>query len=231
MRADLQQHEPSAARAYSGIKQAIVSLEFEPGAKLSESMLAQRLEVSRTPVREALIRLASEGLVDIIPQHGTVVSAIRRDILSDAIFAREALETEIVREACRKRTTADIRALRTSLRKQAAAAKSGNYELLYELDDEMHHKFACIARRPNVWQLVSDVKVHMDRARRFTFTDMQVPRIVEQHTRIVDAIEEGQAEAASAVIREHLRYIIANFDVFFLSSNPPLRPGAKVRTG
>lgn len=230
MRADLQQHEPSAARAYTGIKRAIVSLEYEPGAKLSESMLAQRFAVSRTPVREALIRLASEGLVDIIPQHGTVVSPIRRDVLSDAVFAREALETEIVREACRKRTPADVRALRTSLRKQAAAAKSGDYNLLYDLDDEMHHTFARIARRPNVWQLVSDVKVHMDRARRFTFVDTQVPRIVEQHTRIVDAIEEGQPEAASAVIREHLRFIIANFDVFYRPSTPSPEKTGKAKS-
>ncbi|MGA8353133.1 MAG: GntR family transcriptional regulator, partial [Solirubrobacteraceae bacterium] len=86
-------------RVYAILRDAIVSAEFEPGQRLSESELAERLGVSRTPIREALVRLRDDRLVEIVPQLGTYVSRISRQAIDDAQFVRSALEGAAVRIA------------------------------------------------------------------------------------------------------------------------------------
>jgi len=94
---------PMVARAaispqiYERLRRAITTLELAPSESVSEKDLAQKLGVSRTPVREALIRLADEGLIDVLPQRGTFVAPIRLQDVEDAQFIREALEVAVVR--------------------------------------------------------------------------------------------------------------------------------------
>src|SRR3954471_1060919 len=90
---------PARERVYDALREAIVSAELEPGRRLSENELADLLGVSRTPVREALVRLRDDRLVAIVPQLGTFVTLIGSDAVADAHFVREALECSAVRIA------------------------------------------------------------------------------------------------------------------------------------
>src|SRR3954468_21043604 len=100
--------EPARTRAYAALREAIVAMELPPGARLSENELAARLGVSRTPVREALIRLRDEQLVEIAPQRGTFVTPISVRGVLDAQFVREALECAAVRLAAEHATDDDV---------------------------------------------------------------------------------------------------------------------------
>ena len=88
-----------AMQVHNYLRQQILRLDLKPGQALSEKELSLQLSVSRTPVREAFIRLSEEGLVDIFPQRGTIVAPIRMDEIKEAQFLREILETAIVRRA------------------------------------------------------------------------------------------------------------------------------------
>src|ERR671918_331699 len=94
--------EPMTRQVARTLRQAIVSMRIAPGEMLSEQDLAQRFGVSRSPVREALIKLSEAGLVRVLPQRGTQVVKISRKGVEDARFIREAVETAIVRDAAKK---------------------------------------------------------------------------------------------------------------------------------
>ena len=120
----VREHSTTSARvqAYAALREAIVRAELAPGRQLSENELASRLGVSRTPIREALVRLRDERLVEIVPQLGTFVTRISGQAVGDAQFIREALECACVRRAAELATEDDVAALEDNLRAQAAGA-------------------------------------------------------------------------------------------------------------
>lgn len=215
-----QSREPIAGQAYLSIKGRILDLTFEPGELLSETRLASEFGLSRTPVREALKQLETDGLVEVVPQQGTFVSEIRRDMVVDAQYARSALECALAADAARSRTDEDVRQLQFNLSGQSLAVEREDYAALYRLDDEMHQRIAAAAQRPNVWDLVAEVKVHVDRARKLTLQPHHTPNLVEQHRAIIDAIIAKQPAAATKAMQAHLAWLLEHFDEFV----PPPKP-------
>jgi len=209
-----QSREPIAGQAYSSIRQRILDLEFEPGELLSENGLAAEFGLSRTPIREALKRLESDGLVDVVPQQGTFVSEIRRELVMDAQYARSALECALVADAARVRSDEDVRQLQFNLSGQELAVERADYNALYRLDEEMHQRFAIAAQRPAVWDLVAEVKVHVDRARKLTLQPHHAPNLIVQHGRIIDAVIAGRPDEATEAMKVHLSFLLEHFDEF-----------------
>jgi GntR family transcriptional regulator, rspAB operon transcriptional repressor len=207
-----QPREPIAGRAYSSIKRRILDLTLAPGEAISETKLAGEFGLSRTPVREALKRLENDGLVEVIPQQGTFVTPIRREFLLDAQFARSALECALVREAAKKRTDRDMRVLDLNFIDQRAAVDAEDFNLLYRLDEEMHQHIASAAGRPNLWDLISEIKIHMDRARKLTLRPNHGSRLLRQHEKIIEAVREQNAGAAVEAMRVHLNFVVQHFD-------------------
>src|SRR5215210_425816 len=120
--------EPMARQVARALRQAIVSMRIAPGEMLSEQDLAQRFGVSRSPVREAFIKLSQSGLVRVLPQRGTQVVKISRAAVEDARFIREAVECAVVREAAMKATPAMIAALNDSLNRQRRGQRARTTE-------------------------------------------------------------------------------------------------------
>jgi len=201
--------EPMARQVTRALRQAIVTMQLAPGEMLSEQDLARRFGVSRSPVREALIKLSEAGLVRVLPQRGTQVVKISRTGVEDARFIREAVESAVVREAAIKASPAMLAELSASLTRQRRAERSKTTEEFLELDEEFHRLLAEAARRPAAWRMIEDVKPQMDRVR---FLDMKqaVPRhiVIAQHVVIVDAIKAGDPEAAERAMRQHLSEIL-----------------------
>ncbi|CCQ13717.1 Transcriptional regulator, GntR family (fragment), partial [Rhodococcus sp. AW25M09] len=123
-------------RAYRELRLRIVSLTLPPGSPLSENELAEHLSVSRTPVRESLILLAEEGLVQVFPQLGTFVSRVDTDRVADAQFVREAIETASLSDAVASRSDDDLAALRANLTAQAEPGI--DMDQFFELDEQFH---------------------------------------------------------------------------------------------
>ncbi|MCB5175141.1 GntR family transcriptional regulator [Microvirga lenta] len=203
------EREPIARQVTRALRQAIVSMQLLPGEMLSEQELARRFGVSRSPVREALIKLSEAGLVRVLPQRGTQVVKISRAGVEDARFIREAVECAVVREAALKATPVMMSELSASLTRQRRAQRSLSTEDFLALDEEFHRLLAETAGRPSAWRMVEDIKPQMDRVR---FLDMTkaVPRhaVIAQHAVIVDAIKSRDPAAAEAAMRHHMSEIL-----------------------
>ena len=136
----VREHSTTSARvqAYAALREAIVRAELAPGRQLSENELASRLGVSRTPIREALVRLRDERLVEIVPQLGTFVTRISTPAVADAQFIREALECACIRRAAELATEDDIATLEDNIRAQERARDADDFDAFYVLDDAFH---------------------------------------------------------------------------------------------
>ena len=119
----------------------------------------------------------------------------------NAQYAREALEVALAEDAARLRRPQDIVALEQNLAKQQAAVEQRNNARLFELDEELHQLIASAAGRPDIWLMVKDIKIHMDRIRRLGMFDWHVPDIIVQHRRMLDAIAKGSKSEARRAMR------------------------------
>lgn len=210
-------NEPNAAgprqttirlRIFDAVKSAIVQLQLRPGHLLSEAELARQMGVSRQPVREAFIKLAEAGLVEVRPQRGTFVKLISIHEVRNSRFLREAIELAVVRKAAGEIDSAGVAELRHLLRAQEVAL-SGRLLEFMRLDDEFHAAIAAHAGVEHAWRHVVSLKAQLDRVRFLGFPDATPrPQVVMQHGAIVDAIERQDAEAASAMMWKHLNEIV-----------------------
>jgi DNA-binding GntR family transcriptional regulator len=197
--------EPMARQVLRALRQAIVTMQLAPGEMLSEQDLAQRFGVSRSPVREALIKLSESGLVRVLPQRGTQVVKISRTGVEDARFIRAAVECAVVREAAANASPVTITQLNAHLTKQRRAQRATSTEMFLALDEEFHRLLAEAAGRPAAWRMIEDTKPQMDRVR---FLDMTkaTPRhvVIAQHSVIVEAIKDKDPDKAEQAMQEHL---------------------------
>ena len=198
-------------RVFARLLQRILTFDLKPFDEISEGGLAEQMGVSRTPVREALARLAKLQLVDIFPQRGTVIAPLRVSDLKRSQFLRESLELGLLRRALRSPERARLaEALTAEIAVQRTLAGIGDEERFYASDELFHRHIASIAGLPDIWDDISDAKLHMDRFRHLMLASVEtLSVIVEQHERIVSAIEKGDRELAEMALKTHLRRIFA----------------------
>jgi GntR family transcriptional regulator, rspAB operon transcriptional repressor len=205
------EHSTVSARVqvYAALREAIVCAELEPGRQLSENELAGRLGVSRTPVREALVRLRDERLVEIVPQLGTFVTRISTQAVADAQFIREALECACVRRAAELATEEDVAALEDNLRAQERARDGADFDAFYLLDDAFHHTLCDLSEHRAVWPVSQRAKSHLNRVRRLSLpVDSYLSEMLEQHRHVVSAVADNDPDGAEALLRHHLRDVL-----------------------
>ncbi len=188
------------------LRQRIIQNDLEPGVRVSETEIAARYGVSRQPVREAFIKLAEEGLVEVRPQRGTFVCKIAISSVRGAQFVRSAIETEIVVRLATAPDRTLVATLRQLLAEQQAVAESG--QGFVELDDLFHQTLAEAAGQSYAWSVVEGIKSQMNRARYLATAQFPIRPLVEQHTAIVDAIEQGDVPAAQRTMKRHLSEIL-----------------------
>jgi GntR family transcriptional regulator, rspAB operon transcriptional repressor len=202
--------EPTRVQAYAVLREAIVSMRLEPGALLSENELARRLGVSRTPVREALIRLRDERLVRIVPQRGTFVAPISLGAVADAQFVREALECAAVRLAAERATEDGIAGLWANLDAQRRAQDRGDYEAFWLLDEGLHAGLCDLSGHGIASSLARRARGHLDRVRRLSLPrSSYLEEMTSEHERVVTAVAEGDPDGAEAALRLHLRMVLS----------------------
>lgn len=196
---------PKTPQVYDVIRHAIVSLAFPPGAPINEKLICERLEISRTPVREALIQLHAENLVHVVPNSGTFVSPIDLQRLFDGQLVRDALETRVVQFAARKATPAFVRSLDFNMHQQRVLAAEADYDQFYELDEGMHRAICEFGASAEVWKIVYSAKAHLDRVRRLAYPERDHLRIVlGEHEEILEALRARDPDAARQAMQAHL---------------------------
>jgi DNA-binding GntR family transcriptional regulator len=203
-----------ADQVYERLLEEIVSGTLPPGTPMAELDLCDRLGVSRTPVREALIKLADADLVRIYPQSGTVVAPISREAFRHAQFIREHLECALVAEAVRFIDATSLRELGEIIAWQEQAAKPAEF---YARDEAFHQAIARISRHEDVWQVIRQTKIHFDRVRHLTLQEDagHIPLLIEQHREILSGLADLNEERAVAAMRRHLREVFRRADGIF----------------
>lgn len=216
-------------QVFDKIREDIVSGRLAPDTALSEADLCEQLEVSRTPVREALIKLSEEELVVIYPHVGTFVAPISLEAVRVGQYIREHLECALVADAARQIDDAGRERLRENIRDQVAAAN--NPDEFYRLDNVFHALIAELSGYAGAWNAILRAKTQFDRVRYLTVQDAsRVTEILAEHNRIADAIIGGDAEAATSSVRSHLRTVFANIDKLGLQESKPRLPARKKRS-
>jgi DNA-binding GntR family transcriptional regulator len=201
-------HSSMALRVYDAVRGAIVQLQLRPGHLLSEAELARQLGVSRQPVREAFIKLAEAGLVEVRPQRGTFVKLISIREVKNSRFIREAIELAVVRKAATEMTNTGVAELRKIVAAQEIAL-AGRLVDFMQLDDEFHSVIADLADCEHAWRLVVSLKAQLDRVRFLGFPDATPrPQVVAQHAKIVDALDARDGDGAAAMMFKHLNEIV-----------------------
>ncbi|HEY4097276.1 MAG TPA: GntR family transcriptional regulator [Baekduia sp.] len=197
--------------AYAALRTAIVTAQLVPGRRLSENELAGLIGVSRTPVREALLRLRDERLVEVVPQLGTFVTFIEEDAVADAHFVRESLEVNAVRHAPSILDAGALRPIEDNLDAQERAAEVGDDDAFARLDDELHHLLCDLSGRSVAWRLSERARGQLDRVRRLSLPDAGYRRqMLAEHRAVVAAVAAGDADGAERELRHHLRMVLSS---------------------
>jgi len=184
-------------------------LQRRPGAVIAEGEIALSYGVSRTPVREAILRLCDEGLVEIFPQSGIIVSRIPMAALPEAIIVRKALEETTARLAAQLAAPSRILALRSIVERQREADAARNSEAFHQADELFHATIAEIAGHPGIWKLILQVKVNVDRMRRLTLPQAgRMTGVIAEHAAVLSAIEKHDPDGAAATMGKHLERLL-----------------------
>ena len=195
---------------------------LQPSDAIREADIAERLGVSRTPVREALLRLQRLGLVDIFPQSGTRVAPIRLEKVRAAQLIREAVEVEVVRRACRTASDAALAAIGHVIEDQLVAVQRNDMPRLFELDEDFHRAIYRAAGLDAVADELEDLKVHLNRLR---YIGINWPRgadkVTEEHGEILAALTARDEEKAAKAMTRHLRAVLPVLDRLGQSQSPP----------
>lgn len=233
---------------HTELRRRILTLTTPPGAPISENDIAADLGVSRTPVREALILLGDEGLVEVYPQVGTFASLVDIERVRDAQFLRESVEVASLASLAGDRGdggggrgdgegdgdgTSGARLdpeVLARLRENIAAQREAleDSERFFDLDEAFHRDLMTLAGHGGVWPSVVSAKGHLDRARRLGMAEIRpASQNLEQHAAILDAAAAGRGEEAVALLRRHLRSVLEDV-VRIRELHPELfaRPGS-----
>src|ERR1051325_1510213 len=190
------------------VRSSIVTMRLPPATALSEQDIADRLKVSRQPVREAFIKLSEIGLVRVLPQRGTFVTKISEKDVLDARFVREAVECAIARRASAGIASSAVEELRGIIGEQRKAARAKDEERFFVLDDAFHRSLASAADCAYAWKVVEEAKGQMDRVRFLSIPDTMPTELpIVQHQAILDAIAAGRAAAAERAVQQPPREI------------------------
>jgi len=201
----------AASRIYSDLRTELVSLRRSPGEAISEAEIALSYGVSRTPVREAILKLSDEGLLEIFPQSGIFVSRIPVAALPEAIIIRKALEETTARLAAERATSSQILILHSILQRQREADAAGDGNAFHHADEMFHAAIAEVAGYPGIWKLIQQVKVHVDRYRRLTLPQAgRIAQVIAEHEPILEAIEAHDPAGARIAMAIHLERLLGD---------------------
>lgn len=191
--------------AYEAIKHRIITCNLKPGEVLSEGLLSDEMNIGRTPVHQAIDRLASEGLIDVIPRKGIMVTPVSLHEIFDIIDVRLINEAYCVRQVAKLADAADIKKLETNLNDMWKAAKSRNIEAMMNLDREFHGLLSATSRNTILPDIMGNLH---DRSTRLWFISLRSNehhvRVCEQHAAVIEGIKAHDADAAEQAIRDHI---------------------------
>lgn len=194
------------------LRERIQSLTWVPGEVLSRNEIQLEFGVSQTPVRDALIRLAEEGLVEIYPQHATIVSRIDLKQAHQSQFLRTSLEQQVAEELARSPDPRLLDDLESQLHYMGMVSSRGDIEAFLEADWRFHQTMYQAAGVPDLWQLVKHQGSNLERYRKLYHRQNRAPQVLSDHRSIIEAIRNGDVQAARSRAKEHISRSLKNIE-------------------
>lgn len=191
---------------YEELKRNIMSIRLEPGQTMSTQEIATKLNVSRTPVREAFLRLQSEGLVEMIPQRETVVSRIDLKRVDQEKFIRECLELGVVNKFLDKKNRGDIKTMSELIGVQKKCAEEKDFAGFLDADDRFHKTLFDVTDQQMAWETITNRNGHYNRFRiLFIQTEAVLEGSIRQHGEIVRLLEIGEEDGVRKALVSHIQ--------------------------
>lgn len=203
---DIKQNSMSVGEfVYEVIKKNIIDMNIKPGNRISEKEISNLLDVSRTPVREAFIKLSREGLLYILPQRGTYISYIDLNNVEETRFIRKSLENSIMKLATEDFPQEIITKLEENIKVQRKYIKEKDYKKFMELDEEFHEMIYKGCGKGNIWRFIQKINTQYQRLRLLSYiADVNWDQVLDQHEEILRSIKEKDSKLAEEITELHL---------------------------
>ena len=202
---NMDEYLPLRDVVFKTLRQAILKGELEPGERLMEIQLAERLGVSRTPIREAIRKLELEGLVLMIPRKGAEVARISENNLRDVLEVRRTLEELAVDLACQRMTPEELEELKETEEQFAQAVREGDAMQIAQTDERYHEIIYNSTKNEKLVQILNNLREQMYRYRLEYIKDEDKRQILMvEHDQILKALSLRHVQEARIAIREHI---------------------------
>jgi GntR family transcriptional regulator, rspAB operon transcriptional repressor len=201
----LDRARPLREQIYPMVRSLILTGVIRPGDVIDEKAIAAQLNVSRTPVREAVKRLSDEHLVDVIAQSATRAAKMDRQEIEESFLIRRALEMESAAQAAARMTQDHADSLAAILMLHARAVERRNYIEAIGCDDQFHRYITAISNLPRLWSTIEMSKAQLDRCRHLMLPRAgQAEATLEQHREVIRALNSKDPERARMAMKNHL---------------------------
>lgn len=220
---DLRREGSLVEQVYALLRKLIIDLSLPPEFALVEQDVASELNVSKTPVREAIIRLAREGLIKVVPKSGSYVTPINLDRYLEACFVRTQLEVGCVRRlATQGIALSDQVRLRAHIAEQQEALRNDNDIGFFESDESLHKSLFVLAGLPGVWDMLNFAKAELDRVRHLKrqFGIRHRRLVIEEHDALIKAIIARDPVRAERALLDNIGAV--DDEITSISENPQL---------
>ncbi|MQN02312.1 MAG: GntR family transcriptional regulator [Lachnospiraceae bacterium] len=206
LRLDMNSYLPLRDVVFQTLRDAILKGELEPGERLMEIHLANKLGVSRTPIREAIRMLEKEGLAVTIPRKGAQVAQMTEKDLLDVLEIRDALDELAVTDACNRMDEQDFKDLEKAMNDFVVVTKSDDVRAIVEADENFHNVIYRATKNPKLWHIIKNLKEQMYRYRyEYVKQDKDYSDLIEDHQKIVEGLKRKDVDYVKSVMHSHLQ--------------------------
>ena len=197
---------PLRDNVFNALRDAILMGELKPGERLMDIHLANKLQVSRTPIREAIRMLEQEGLAVTIPRKGAQVAKMTEKDLLDVLEIRDALDELAVSDACERMTSEDFRKLEDAMQDFVEVTRTKDVRAIVEADEAFHNVIYEATGNPKLMNIIKNLKEQMYRYRyEYVKQDKDYSDLVTDHSKILDGLRRKDVSYVRSVMHEHLQ--------------------------
>jgi len=192
--------------AYRVLKDNIMTLNLKPGELLSEADLSEKLGISRTPIREVLMRLKNEHLIEVKPQTGTYISLIDANLIEEAMFMRYTLEKEVLKTVSNNINDNLLMELEKNLFAQKLIANRDDSAIeFHKLDKKFHQLLFEGSNKKNIWNSILNISTHYNRMRLLFEMQANKEEIINQHEEYLNIIKNKSLDDIDKIVTYHIK--------------------------
>lgn len=197
----------SSEMIYNELLDRIISLELQPGCKISENIIAEEFGVSRSVVRNSIARLVQNGFLDVYPQRGTYVTLIDLNYIKTALLIRISIEKEVLYRFMKKDDKSEIiKKMEANIDSQKKFYGYDEYITEFKVLDEQFHEYIMLSvQNDDILDLLKEHLLHINRWRNvYVKSGHNLSKLIDEHSKILDCIKKSDTKSALACMSEHI---------------------------